>query len=435
MSDPIDPGEEKHALVGLNVFLFVVFVVVCLVIGYVLRVRRLMWLPESGAHMLFGLVIGGFLTLLGPDEVEYITFDPELFFFVLLPPIIFEAGFTLKQREFFGNIGAILSFAVLGTLVSTLVIGLCIYVLALAHVVPLDRESPLESLLFGALISAVDPVATLAILGNEHVNADRTLRALVFGESVLNDAVSIVLFNSLKKFGEQRERAKGDDDYEAVSMGNAVSIIFWDFWGVSLGSLLVGVGLALCCSFLLRRANLHHDPAYEFAVFILCVFGTYSLAETLEFSGVISLFCCGIVMSHYALHSMSRIARNATKHIFKTFAMLAETFVFVYLGITAGISFAPSQHMVWSVMFILFTILLCFASRACHIFPFSMLLNLRRRKRITRPMQVALLLPLPRVALDPSVRRSPCGSAVCAAPLLLRWRSTCRPSWSVVAPL
>jgi sodium/hydrogen exchanger 8 len=48
--------------------------------------------------------------------------------------------------------------------------------------------------MFASLLSAVDPVATLAILGDENINADPLLYSLVFGESVLNDAVSIVLF-------------------------------------------------------------------------------------------------------------------------------------------------------------------------------------------------------------------------------------------------
>jgi sodium/hydrogen exchanger 8 len=65
--------------------------------------------------------------------------------------------------------------------------------------IEIDTSSPLEALLFGALISAVDPVATLSILGNPELNLDPLLYSLVFGESVLNDAVAIVLFNTFLK--------------------------------------------------------------------------------------------------------------------------------------------------------------------------------------------------------------------------------------------
>ena len=60
--------------------------------------------------------------------------------------------------------------------------------------ISIDQNDPMEALLFGALISAVDPVATLSIMGNPELHCDPLLYSLVFGESVLNDAVAIVLF-------------------------------------------------------------------------------------------------------------------------------------------------------------------------------------------------------------------------------------------------
>ena len=68
-----------------------------------------------------------------------------------------------------------------------------------AGVVDIDTDSPLEALLFGALISAVDPVATLSIMGSAELNCDPLLYSLVFGESVLNDAVAVVLFRTFSK--------------------------------------------------------------------------------------------------------------------------------------------------------------------------------------------------------------------------------------------
>jgi sodium/hydrogen exchanger 8 len=88
--------------------------------------------------------------------------------------------------------------AVLGTLVSTFVIGYLTYLLGLTGIVTIDTSSPMEALCFGALISAVDPVATLSIMGNPELNCDPLLYSLVFGESVLNDAVAIVLFHTFQ---------------------------------------------------------------------------------------------------------------------------------------------------------------------------------------------------------------------------------------------
>ena len=79
------------------------------------------------------------------------------------------------MQHFFRNIGAIMMFAVLGTVVSTFVVGYLLYVCGLIGLVNIDSSNPMEALMFGALISAVDPVATLSIMGSEDVNCDPLL--------------------------------------------------------------------------------------------------------------------------------------------------------------------------------------------------------------------------------------------------------------------
>eukprot|EP00479_Gromia_sphaerica_P009310 TRINITY_DN3880_c0_g1_i1.p1 TRINITY_DN3880_c0_g1~~TRINITY_DN3880_c0_g1_i1.p1 ORF type:complete len:148 (+),score=23.76 TRINITY_DN3880_c0_g1_i1:352-795(+) len=119
--------------------------------------------------------------------------------------------------------GTILLFAVLGTLVSTLVIGYALYGLAQLDLVLLRKDTPLEALLFGALISAVDPVATLSILGAKEINADPLPYSIVFGESVLNDAVSVVLFRTFSSYYVQVD---GDSN-----AGKFTGATFWHFFG------------------------------------------------------------------------------------------------------------------------------------------------------------------------------------------------------------
>ena len=112
------------------------------------------------------------------------------------------------RADFFSNLGTILLFAVLGTLVTTMIIGETIYTVGAWNAFSspsgaadaLDFTSPLDSYLFGALISATDPVATLSIMSA--VNADPIVFTLIFGESVLNDAVAIVLFRILEDMGK-----------------------------------------------------------------------------------------------------------------------------------------------------------------------------------------------------------------------------------------
>jgi len=94
------------------------------------------------------------------------------------------------QRHFFRNFGAILAYAIVGTLISTFIVSFGLLFLGDAH---LSYPLPLsEAFMFGSLISAVDPVATLAVFA--HVGAPEQLNSILAGESILNDAVAIVLY-------------------------------------------------------------------------------------------------------------------------------------------------------------------------------------------------------------------------------------------------
>lgn len=99
----------------------------------------------------------------------------------------------------------------------------------------------MRSLLFGALISAVDPVATLSIMGNPELDCDPMLYSLVFGESVLNDAVSIVLYTTLVTFQTHAVTAS--------SVAGACGL----FAGIFVGALAIGVGCAMVSALLFKH--------------------------------------------------------------------------------------------------------------------------------------------------------------------------------------
>ena len=147
--------------------------------------------PLSAAAMIIGMIIGAIARFFVRDLSLY-QFSPEFFFFVLLPPIIFEAGYSLDRHLFFDNIGAITIYAMLGTIISTFVVGYSVIHAGRAGwITGIDVTNPMEALLFGALISAVDPVATLSIMGSPELQCNRMLYSLVFGESVLNVSCSL----------------------------------------------------------------------------------------------------------------------------------------------------------------------------------------------------------------------------------------------------
>ena len=135
--------------------------------------------------MLLGMLISGFIRASGNDTnsgpTGILGFSSSLFFIGFLPPIIYNAGYSLKRRLFFANMGGIVSLAVLGTTLSAIIVGLGLYGMgkggASADI------TLMEGMCFGSLISATDPVSTLAVFSEMRV--DPTLFYLVFGESVI----------------------------------------------------------------------------------------------------------------------------------------------------------------------------------------------------------------------------------------------------------
>ena len=302
--------------------------ITCVFVAYLIKRHRFYAIPESAAALLTGVVIGGFARLASPkeDKLEFLQFNAEVFFFLLLPPIIFEAGYTLRRKHFFSNITPIVLYAFVGTLVSTFIVGGLTFALGHTGVTSsVDSTNPMESLLFGALISAVDPVATLSIMGSPELQCDQLLYSLVFGESVLNDAVAIVLFKTFRKYYEP-----SDPDLT----GGDVPAALFSFIGVSIGSIIVGLGVGLMTSFLYRHTKLYEYPRFETALLFLFCYLCYSLAESMELSGIMALFFNGILLSHYNSYNLSETSFITAEQIFATLATVAETLVFLYMGLS-----------------------------------------------------------------------------------------------------
>lgn len=232
--------------------------------------------------------------------------------------------------------------------------------------------------MFGALISATDPVATLAILGSPHVNADETLYALVFGESILNDAVAIVLFNTFRGYLGEGNHA---------SVGQAFGTFCW----ISIISTLLGLVISLVCAVGLKSFNFYGNDHYEFIIVIFFAYTSYCVAQTLELSGIMSLFFCGIGMAHYAYYDMSSKAANTTGISLKGLAMVCETFLFIYLGITVAVFLRSDLNLHWSVPMIIFSVLLCAIGRFVQIMGLGWCLNRRGKRKIPIRMLIVMV--------------------------------------------
>uniref|UniRef100_A0A7S1TVF8 Sodium/hydrogen exchanger n=1 Tax=Phaeomonas parva TaxID=124430 RepID=A0A7S1TVF8_9STRA len=373
-----EEAEKQHEIGAVNTMLLVFLLGLCIFLAYMIKKHRFYYVPESAGAMLVGCVVGGLIKAFNPgdEELDFLSFDPEIFYFLLLPPIIFEAGFTLRKKRFFSNLATILMFAVGGTVVSTFVVGFLTFACGKSGIIEIATEDPLEALLFGALISAVDPVATLSIMGSAELNCDPLLYSLVFGESVLNDAVAIVLFRIFSKF-----QASGQAFNEA-----SLALVMSEFLGVSIGSVFCGVLIGLICSYVCKHTLISAHPHYEIAILFLFAYGSYALAELVALSGIMSLFFSGITLSHYNSYNLSTTSRITSEVTFKALATVSEFFVYLYMGM--GIF--TGRYRSWNFTFVFLAIIFCLLGRLFNIFPFSFAANLFRRQRIPLRMQIVI---------------------------------------------
>lgn len=165
-----------------------IHVFICFGTGFHLYHKLPTIVPESCLLIMVGLLLGGII--FGVDEKSPPAMKTDVFFLYLLPPIVLDAGYFMPTRPFFENIGTIFWYAVVGTLWNSIGIGVSLFGICQIEAFGLSDITLLQNLLFGSLISAVDPVAVLAVFENIHVNEQ--LYILVFGESLLNDAVTVV---------------------------------------------------------------------------------------------------------------------------------------------------------------------------------------------------------------------------------------------------
>jgi len=199
---------------------------------------------------------------------------------------------------------------------------------------------------------------------------------------------SIVLYKTFERILESHD----DPDNASFTFPDLLRAMA-EFTGVSIGSVLVGVFVALVCSFLFRRLDMSKFPVYEFTLVTLFAYLSYFMAEMMYLSGIMSLFFCSVCLAHYNFYNISTNAQISTQEAFKSMAQMSETFVFAYIGIEAGLSIS-SAHLQWHIPMCLLTILCCLIARAANIFPLCGLANLLRWRNHSRIIPFRMQIPL-----------------------------------------
>eukprot|EP00066_Takifugu_rubripes_P005594 XP_003969738.1 PREDICTED: sodium/hydrogen exchanger 5-like [Takifugu rubripes] len=313
--------------------------------------------PESCVLILLGLALGGIVLIANKKQLYQL--DPALFFLFLLPTIVGDAGYFMPARLFFDNLGAILMYAVVGTLWNAFCTGFCLYAAKLLGVIDERVQADLmDFLLFGALISAVDPVAVLAVFEEVHIND--TLFIIVFGESLVNDAVTVVLYKVYISFVEV-----GPGNVQTTDYFKGVA----SFLIVSIGGTLVGLVFAVLLGFITRFTKKVRiiEPLFIF----LLVYLAYLTAELFSLSAILSMTFCGIGANKYVEANISQKSRTTVKYTMKTLASIAETIIFIFLGISA----VDKSKWAWDTGLVSCTLVFIFIFRAVGVIGQTWVLN------------------------------------------------------------
>lgn len=314
------------------------------------------YLPESMLLIVIGVSFGAVFSATSKQPLSSTLWKltPEVFFEYLLPPIILDAAYSLFNRTFLDHLGSILVYAVVGTVLNYFIIGPMMFGLHQAGAFGLDApDISLNSFfLFASLIVAVDPVAVLAIFQDIGVNPG--LYYMVFGESLLNDAVTVVLYKIMTEFVNV-EMVTGAD----IGLGIA------SFFTISFGGLFVGVVLGVFSSFFTRWQS-HFAPVF----LILVAYFSYILGDCLGWSGIIAMIGCGLVHADYAFHNIDSSQRTILRGVIKQMAEVSESFIFLLIGIQLF-----SSEIKWHTGFCLWGLVSCLVARTIIVILLSWLIN------------------------------------------------------------
>jgi len=323
----------------------VLLLMVLLAIGVLVRgLFNRLPIPYTVMLVILGMLLGNLARVWQPlESIRYFQLSPELVFFIFLPVLIFESGLSLHARQLAKDIVPVLMLAIPALLLSTTIVGVGVWAL-----LPLDLTT---ALLFGALISATDPVAVVSLF--KELGTPTRLTTLVEGESLLNDATAIVLFSILLGL--------------ALHGGFVVSDIgaaMLEFTRVFLGGTLLGLAFGLLLSFLVVR--LHLDTSSVLISSLILAYVAFIVAEHgLHVSGVMAVVAAAL---SFSLVASPRLAEETGHAVHNTWGFLADmtnTLLFLLIGMAVDL-----QSLAATSGFILLVGLLVIVARGVSVYSF-----------------------------------------------------------------
>jgi len=314
-------------------FRFDVIAFLLLIAAVVAMLTRRLRLPYSVGLVAVGIGLG--LALLPFKPVISLTKD--LIFTALLPPLVFEAAFSLSWKKLRQDLSLVVVLASLGVVLSGAITAVGMHYIA--------HWQWLAGALFGVLIAATDPVAVIATF--REAGARGRLLLLVEAESLFNDGTAAVAFGVVAAFVTGRGMSASSVVPMAVLMIGG---------GVMCGAMVAGSVLVL--------AGHTQDHLVEITFSTVAAYGSFLLAEHFHLSGVLATLTAGLMLGSGSLGAISDRGREALQAFWEYAVFVSNSFVFLLIGIHGA---RQNLVVVWFPACI--AILLLTLGRAAAIYP------------------------------------------------------------------
>jgi len=258
----------------------------------------------AGGLMLSGLRLPHVSPLDPGQRPDWLT--PEVILIFFLPALVFEGSVKLNVRELTRNSAPLLLLAVLGVLFAAVVTGCLVH-----WTIGLPMQI---ALLFGAIISATDPISVLAIF--KDLRMEKRLSLIIEGESLLNDGTAAALFQVLLA------------GIVAGHLGVAKGV--GQFFLAVAGGGVIGSFLGYAVSRLTRTID---DPEVQITLFAVVAYSSYLLAYQLHLSGIIATAMAGLVVGNLGTRGCSAQTKTALESFWAYVAFIMNSLVFLLIGL------------------------------------------------------------------------------------------------------
>ena len=298
-----------------------------------------------GLPYIVGLVVAGFLIALLPNSPQ-VPLSRDLVFNILLPPLVFEAALQLEWKRFRAELPLTLTLAFFGVAIAATVVAAGMHALV--------GWSWIGAALFGVLIAATDPVSVIASF--REMGAQPRVSMVVESESLLNDGVAAVGFAVVSAIA-------------AGASPSASGVIPAFLWTLGGG---LAIGLATSAAILLV-AGRTDDPLVEITLTTIAAYGSFLVAEHFHASGIISALAAGLMIGSAGTRFLSRSGRDRVHWAWEYFAFLANSLVFILIGMNVA-----SQPLRLLGPTVAIAIILVLAGRGLSVYPLSVLFRWSR---------------------------------------------------------